>query len=121
MKTYSQFIIESQEVLNKITKNWERSHPGMKAHATISQQGDIRLHSLEVPKDQRGKGIGGRFMKGLTNVADKQKRRVTLSQQAEPGYKKKLDTFYKRFNFKSNKGRNKDFSVSDTMIRNPNP
>lgn len=120
MKTYKEFILESQEVLDTITKNWKRKNPGMKLHASITRQGDIQLHKIDVPKDQRGKGIGSRFMKGLTKTADKQKRRITLSPEAESGYKKKLDTFYKNFNFKSNKGKNKDFSVSDTMIRNPN-
>ena len=120
MKTYNEFIKESQEIINKITSNWERNHPGMKASASITRQGDIQLHKIEVPKEQRGKGIGSRFMKGLTKTADRQGRRITLSQQPERGHKKKLDTFYQRFGFKANKGRDKDFSVSDTMIRNSN-
>jgi predicted GNAT family N-acyltransferase len=124
MKTYSQFIKEGkspkQDAHITIGRNYERKYPGMKAHVVNSHQGDVKLHSLEVPKELRGKGIGSKFMKGLTKSADKQKQRITLSQQSEPRYKKKLDTFYKRFGFVSNKGRNKDFSVSDTMIRKPN-
>lgn len=119
VKTYKEFIIENEEILSKISSAWERKHPGMKAHVTQSNLGDIKLHSLEVPKEKRGKGIGGRFVSGLSKYADKNKKRITLSQQPEPRYKKKLDTFYKRKGFVPNKGRNKDFSVSDTMIRNP--
>lgn len=120
MKTFSEFIVESNEALKKITAAWERKHPGMKAVAHIAPTGDIRLHSLKVPKEKRGQGIGSRFVKGLSNFADRNKKRITLTQQPEKGYKKKLDTFYKEKGFKPNRGRNKDFSVSDTMIRDPN-
>lgn len=121
MKKFKDFILESKEALEKIRSAWERKHPGMKTHAYVNQTGDISLHSLEVPKEKRGKGIGSRFMKGLSKFADKNKQRITLTPQAEKGYKKKLDTFYKEKGFKPNKGRNRDFSVSDSMIRDPNP
>ena len=42
MKTYKKFILESQEVLDTITKNWKRKNPGMKLHASITRQGDIQ-------------------------------------------------------------------------------
>lgn len=119
MKTYRQFIAESQESLDKISSAWKRKHPGMKFHSTVGTQGDIRLHVIEVPKEKRGKGIGTRAMKGLTSYADKQQKRVTLTPQADKGYKGKLDKFYRGFDFKTNKGRNKDFTVSDTRIRDP--
>lgn len=119
MKTYRQFVAESQEVLDKIGSAWRRKHPGMKFHSTLDTQGDIRLHAIEVPKEKRGQGIGTRAMKGLTNYADKQQKRVTLTPQADKGKKGKLEKFYKNFEFKANKGRNKDFTVSDTRIRNP--
>lgn len=45
---------------------------------------------------------------------------ITLTPQAEPGYKGKLDQFYDRLGFKRNSGRNRDFSVSDSRIREPN-
>ena len=120
MKTYNQFIEESQEIINKITSNWERKHPGMKASASITKQGDIQLHKIEVPKEQRGGGIGSRFMKGLTKTADKQGRRITLTPQADKGKKTKLEKFYKSFGFRPNTGRNQDFTTSDSRIRNPN-
>jgi GNAT superfamily N-acetyltransferase len=123
MKTYQQFIQEAKlpksDALETIGRNLEKRTPGMKFHATPSQTGDIRLHSIEVPKEKQGQGIGSRALKGLTTFADKQNKRVTLTPQADKGKKGKLEKFYQRFGFKPNKGRNKDFSVSDTRIREP--
>jgi predicted GNAT family N-acyltransferase len=120
MKTFQQFLFESEEALNKISSAWERKHPGMKFHVYQNRSGDIRLDQFEVPKNKRGQGIGGRALRGLSKYASKNKKRITLTPQAERGYKKKLDTFYRSYGFKPNSGRNKDYSVSDTMIRNPN-
>lgn len=119
MKTFKEFMCESQEVLDKIGSAWQRKHPGMKFHSTMGNQGDIRLHAIEVPKEKRGQGIGTRAMKGLTNYADKQQKRVTLTPQADKGKKGKLEKFYKSFAFKANSGRNKDFTIRDSRIRNP--
>lgn len=119
MRTYTEFLVESQEALRKISAAWERKHPGMKFSAHQDQSGDIRLHSIEVPKEKRGQGIGSRAIKGLSNFADKNKKRITLTQQAEKGYKGKLDKFYRERGFVPNKGRNRDFTTRDTMIRNP--
>jgi GNAT superfamily N-acetyltransferase len=123
MKTYQQFIQEAKlpksDALETIGRNLQKRTPGMKFHATPSQTGDIRLHSIEVPKEKQGQGIGSKALKGLTTFADKQNKRVTLTPQADKGKKGKLEKLYQRFGFKPNKGRNKDFSVSDTRIREP--
>jgi GNAT superfamily N-acetyltransferase len=123
MKTYQQFIQEAKlpksDAIKTIGKNLERRTPGMKVHVYPSQTGDLKLHSLEVPKERRNQGIGSHVLENITGFADRQNKRVTLTPEAEKGKKAKLDKFYKRFDFKSNKGRNKDFSVSDTRIREP--
>jgi GNAT superfamily N-acetyltransferase len=64
----------------------------------------------------QGKGIGTRVMKGLTKYADKQKKRVTLTQDLDKGKKAK---FYKSHGFEKNRGRSRDFTTRDTDIRNP--
>ena len=58
-------------------------------------------------------------MKGLTKYADKQKKRMTLTQDPDPGKKAKLAKFYKSHGFQKNSGRKRDFSTRDTDIRNP--
>jgi GNAT superfamily N-acetyltransferase len=124
MKTFREFILEAKQAdpdaLHTITTNWRKKHPKMKFHATIGHMGDIRLHSIEVPKPLRGQGLGSRAIKGLSKYADNQQKRITLSQAPDKGYKGKLDRWYRKQGFKPNKGRNKDFRVSDTMIRDPN-
>ena len=126
MKTFTQFITEAkeakppQEVLNKISKAYGKKHRGVNVDASHSDKsGDIRLHNIWLPPEKRSQGIGGRIMKGLTKYADKQGKRITLSQAPEPGKKAKLQKFYKSHGFEANKGRNKDFTTRDTHIRNP--
>ena len=59
-------------------------------------------------------------MKHLTDWADANGKTVTLSPSSDfGGNKARLVEFYKRFGFVENKGRNKDFSISDTMFRKP--
>jgi GNAT superfamily N-acetyltransferase len=123
MKTYKQFLTEAKppkpDAPQTMAKNWERKYPGLKFGFYPSHGDTTRVDTLRVPEDQRGQGIATRTMKAAQKVAARQNKRVTLTPQAEQGYKKKLDTFYKRLGFKSNKGRNKDYSVSDTMIYDP--
>jgi GNAT superfamily N-acetyltransferase len=125
MKTYSQFIAEAKEakppkeVLAKIEKAYGKKHKGVNIDTSVRSSGDIRLNNIWVPPSERGKGIGGRVMKGLGKYADKQGKRITLNQAPEPGKKKKLGDFYKSHGFEANKGKGRDLSVSDTHIRNP--
>jgi GNAT superfamily N-acetyltransferase len=120
MKTFEQFLTEAKpfkpDALETISRNVERKH-GMKFFATPHHGNDIRLHNIEVPKEKRGQGIGTRALRGLTKFADRTGKRIVLSPAPEKGKKEKLNKFYRSFGFVANKGRNKDFSVSDTMIR----
>ena len=84
--------------------------------------GDWKLHDIEIPKDQRKQGIGTAFMERLTALADAAGARLVLTaaQRGDMGgatSRSRLVKFYKRFGFVENKGRNKDFRVSDGMIR----
>ena len=126
MKTFSQFITEAKEarppkeVLAKIDKAYVRKYPGTNVDVSHdNKSGDLRVNQLFVPPKQQGKGIGTRVMKGLTKYADKQKKRMTLTQDPDPGKKAKLAKFYKSHGFQKNSGRKRDFSTRDTDIRNP--
>jgi GNAT superfamily N-acetyltransferase len=72
----------------------------------------------------RSQGVGTKAMEELIAYADQLGKRITLS----PGLpddaqgttsRSRLVKFYKRFGFKENKGRNRDFSTRDGMIREP--
>lgn len=121
MKSYIQFIDESQKVLNKISSAYGKKHRGVNIDASYDEKSNsIRLNNIWLPPEKRGQGIGGRIMKGLSKYADKQGSNITLSQAPEKGKKQKLDNFYKSHGFKPNRGRSRDFSTKDTHIRNPN-
>lgn len=84
----------------------------------------ISLGMIEVPNADRKQGVGTAVMNELIQYADEQGKRILLT----PGLKDdrhgttsrtRLVKFYKRFGFIENKGRNKDFSISDGMYREP--
>lgn len=120
MKTYSQFIQESQKVLNTIDRKYSRRHPGVNIDASYDKATNrIRVNQLFVPPDQQGKGIGTRIMKGLGKYADKNNMQISLNQDPDKGKKAKLAKFYKSHGFQSNRGKSRDFTTRDTHIRHP--
>jgi len=121
MKTFSEFMIESQQVLNRISRNYGRRYRGVNVDVSHDPKTDsIRVNQLFVPPELRGQGIGTRVMKGLGQYADRINNRITLTQDPDKGKKAKLAKFYKSHGFEANRGRNRDFTTRDTHIRQPN-
>lgn len=81
----------------------------------------ITLSRIEVPKETRGKGIGTEAMQDLTSYADESDKVIALSPSVDFGGTsvERLKRFYKKFDFVENKGKNKDFSISESMYRKP--
>ena len=84
----------------------------------------IILDTLIVPKGQRKQGIGTAVMQDLIGYADSIGKRLELSPGIKDSYhgttsRRRLINFYKRFGFLENKGRNKDYSTSKGMYREP--
>jgi hypothetical protein len=81
----------------------------------------IQLSKVVVPKTARGTGVGSDFMKDLTKYADNKALRVDLTPSTSFGGSSitRLTSFYKKFGFVSNFGKNKDYEISDTMYRLP--
>jgi GNAT superfamily N-acetyltransferase len=81
----------------------------------------IVLSRIEVPKGQRNTGIGTDVMNDLSRLADEEGKMITLSPSTDFGGTSvsRLKDFYKKFGFVENKGKNKDYSISDTMYRLP--
>lgn len=82
------------------------------------------LHLNLLIVGQKKNGSGTTAMEELISYADEKGMRITLS----PGLKDdnfgttsrtRLVSFYKRFGFVENKGKNKDFSISGGMYREP--
>jgi GNAT superfamily N-acetyltransferase len=91
----------------------------------LNQTGDIKLSSIIIGKDNQGDGIGTKIMNDLVDFADSTGKRITLTPAQKDSIhgttsSKRLERFYNRFGFVKNSGRNRDFRINDTMIRNPN-
>ncbi len=85
---------------------------------------DLKLDTLVVSKDSRKQGVGSDVMDDINDYADKEGLRVVLSPAQKDDFhgttsRGRLVNFYKRHGFKENKGRNKDFEISEGMYRNP--
>lgn len=86
--------------------------------------GDLELNHIAAPTGQQGQGKGSAAMADLVAYADAQGKRIILTPQSRDDGKgktsaKRLASFYKRFGFKENKGRSRDFSTTAGMIREP--
>ena len=91
---------------------------GAKIDATLSEGKDVVLNKI-VAKN-RNEGDGTAFMRDLVSMADKDGKVVALSPASDfGGSKPRLLEFYKRFGFVPNKGKNKDFTISESMYRIP--
>jgi len=92
-------------------------------HLYRNSAGNLVLSQLIIVKEHRKQGIGSDVMKRLCEYADENSMTFTLTPATRGEFgatsKSRLIKFYKRFGFVLNKGRNKDFSISDTMLRRP--
>lgn len=84
----------------------------------------MKVSSIIVNRDARKQGIGSAVMQEITDYADERGLRVVLTPNIKDSVqgttsRGRLVKFYKRFGFKENKGRTKDFTISAGMIRDP--
>ena len=105
--------------IKQISDNWESQG----VRNSVSENGNrVMLSQVIVPKELRNQGIGSKYMRELIDYADSVGKRVELSPSADfGGNKNKLKEFYSRFGFVENKGRNKDFEISESMYRPSRP
>ncbi len=85
----------------------------------VSEYDDSIRISLIVVND-KNQGIGTKIMQDIISYADSVGKTITLTPSSDfGGSVNRLKKFYKRFGFVENKGRNKDYEISDTMYRLP--
>ena len=86
-----------------------------------SDPNTLYLSKIAVPKNQQGQGLGSQAMQEIIDKADAEGKRVVLSPSTEYGASSvgRLKDFYKRFGFVENKGRNKNYAISESMYRDP--
>jgi GNAT superfamily N-acetyltransferase len=92
--------------------------PGVKLSLQPARDGGLTLSQLVVPKEMRSQGIGTQVMQEILKYADANGARIGLTpSDAWGGNVRKLEEFYKRFGFKPNTGRSRDFTTWETMLR----
>lgn len=115
----------AQSELDALEASWAAR--GVEIDAQISRDSwarhNLHLSKISVDRGHRGEGLGTRAMQDLTALADRRGLLMTLSPSTDFGGSSvaRLKRFYRRFGFVSNKGRNKDFTLSDAMYRLPAP
>lgn len=79
----------------------------------------ISINNLVVKQNLRNKGIGQNILNDIIDYADKNGKTITLTPTSQYLTKNRLTNWYKKNGFVENKGRNTDYSISDTMYRLP--
>jgi GNAT superfamily N-acetyltransferase len=78
----------------------------------------IELNLIKIRPEHKGKGWATKILDDLSEYAQENNKILTLTPSDTFGASKsRLETFYKRFGFVPNKGKNKDFTTRDAMIR----
>lgn len=105
------------ETIKELEESWDAR--GI-SNFIYEKNGVITLSRIVIPKEQRNKGIGTSAMNELISYADKTGQRIALSPSGDfGGSKSRLLSFYKKFGFVENTGRKKDYSISESMYRDP--
>ena len=83
--------------------------------------GVLDLSRVVVNDDMRKQGIGSEIMNDLVDYSDANGLRLELTPDTSFGgtSTSRLKKFYKQFGLLENKGRNKDFTISNLMYREP--
>lgn len=103
----------------QLTERLRAEVPGLKLDI-MGNGSTVTLSRIVVPEGNRSAGAGSRVMQEIVDWADANGKKIALTPSADfGGNKKRLGEFYKRFGFVDNKGKNKDFEVSESMIREP--
>lgn len=84
----------------------------------------VLLGYLCVPRDNRKAGVGSAVMKDICHWADSNHLQIVLSPAKKNDNMGTTSTgrlvkFYRRFGFVLNNGRHKDFTLSESMYRQP--
>jgi Large polyvalent protein associated domain 22/Acetyltransferase (GNAT) family len=122
LKKFSQSAIPDEALTREAVTAWatdvqRRAGPDLTHFdVALTNQGDLTLGSLRVARTAQEQGVGTKALQELTRFADQHQVRVTLSPA---GDRPRLTRFYQRFGFVENRGRRKDFTIRESMYREP--
>lgn len=101
--------------LENILSGWRAQ--GVDISVSEGKRG-ITVGKIIVP--DRGQGVGSAVMKDISDFADKTGQTIKLDPSGDfGGNVKRLKKFYKSQGFVENKGKNRDFTISEDMFREP--
>ncbi|MET0081080.1 MAG: hypothetical protein ABW119_21685, partial [Candidatus Thiodiazotropha lotti] len=89
---------------------------------SVSETDDVVvLNKIIVPKENRKTGIGTEYIQRLQSYAQQAGKTIALSPSTDFGgtSASRLKKFYKSLGFIENKGKNRDFSISESMYWAP--
>lgn len=114
---FKEWLVEQESAFESLKNNLDSLGVD---HSISNHKDHINVSKIVVPKEKRNSGIGTKAMHMITDHADTQGKRVELTPASDfGGSKSRLKVFYKRHGFVENKGRNIDYSISNSMYRNP--
>lgn len=114
-ENFREYLRENTSFINSIKKKYQNDF----SKINIYEFEDKISIDLIVAKE-KNTGAGSKLMKDICDYADRDKKIIILSPSDEfGGNKKRLIEFYKRFGFIENKGKNKEFSIFESMYRWP--
>ena len=121
MRSFKEYLVENiKPQLEVLVRQLENKYNISLDIFYNSKHNSLTLSKIIVNKEQRDTGIGSKAMTDLTNFADKNNLIITLTPSKDfGGAVSRLKSFYKRFGFVENKGRNKDFTFTESMLRLP--
>lgn len=115
--------MDEVEMLGALEAGWASRGVEIDAYISVDSYGRHNLHlsRIMVEKAYRRQGLGTQAMQDLVDLADQYGLLMSLSPSTDFGGTSvdRLKRFYRRFGFVSNKGRHKDFTLSDSMYRLP--
>lgn len=78
------------------------------------------LDKIIVPEDKRGSGLGTNLLNQINQWADENNKTIALTPSSDfGGTVSRLKKLYKSLGFVENKGKNKDYEISESMYREP--
>lgn len=105
------FGINPASKLDELVRHLKSSFPGLDLYVYETLK-TIHVSRINVPKDQRGQGIGSKVLTALKDYARQVSKPLVLVPEAERGKKQALEDFYKSNDFVYNKGRRKDWNIT---------
>lgn len=115
------YFPESSTATKSLPDMLEQKYPNVTLDISGNPEKGYELNRIVIPEGERGEGMGTEVMQDMIDMADEQGARIFLTPDVSFGGTSvaRLKKFYKQFGFVENKGKNKDFSIRNTMYRDP--